>query len=99
MLRVRNLAELLFISCSRSISTEETRHACDQGDGLGSYTWTKYDAREGGTQVIEDPQNNVRLITSFLKVPSGSHGGSWAARIKGEPIDPGMCHGANHERT
>ncbi|THH33902.1 hypothetical protein EUX98_g303 [Antrodiella citrinella] len=64
----------------------ETRHACDQADGLDSYTWTTYDAREGGVQVIEDGRNNVRLSTEFLKVPGGDHGGSWAARIKGEPL-------------
>ncbi|KAH8107152.1 glycoside hydrolase [Cristinia sonorae] len=69
-------------------SVEKTRHACDQGDGLDSYTWTTYDAREGGVQVIKDSRNNVKLSTQFLKVPGGEHGGSWAARIKGEPLDP-----------
>lgn len=67
----------------------ESRHACDQADGLDSYTWTTYDAREGGVQVIKDSRNNLKLFTEFLKVPGGEHGGSWAARIKGEPIDPG----------
>lgn len=66
-----------------------TRHACDQGDGLDSYTWTEYDTREGGVQVIQDSQNNVRITTEFLKVAGGEHGGSWAARVKGEPIKPG----------
>ncbi|KAI0078991.1 glycoside hydrolase [Panus rudis PR-1116 ss-1] len=68
-------------------SISKTRHACDQGDGLDSYSWTKYDAREGGVQVIKDSNNNVQLTTEYLKVPGGEHGGSWAARIKGEPID------------
>ncbi|KAI1786178.1 mannosyl oligosaccharide glucosidase-domain-containing protein [Ganoderma leucocontextum] len=27
--------------------------------------------------------------TEFLKVPDGEHGGSWAVRIKGEPLNPG----------
>jgi hypothetical protein len=67
----------------------ETRHACDQGDGLDSYTWTEYDARERGVQVIKDSKNNVEITTEFLKVPGGNHGGSWAARIKGKPINPG----------
>ncbi|GJE97097.1 glycoside hydrolase family 63 protein [Phanerochaete sordida] len=66
----------------------KTRHACDQGDNLDSYTWTEFDAREGGVQVIKDSMNNVKLTTEFLKIPGGQHGGSWAARIKGEPIDP-----------
>lgn len=56
------------------------------------YTWTEYDAREGGTQVLGDSANNVKLTTEFLKIPGGDHGGSWAARIKGEPIDPGEHH-------
>ncbi|CAL1704069.1 unnamed protein product [Somion occarium] len=69
-------------------SISKARHACDQEDGLDSYTWTKYDAREGGVQVIKDSQNNVKLTTEYLKVPGGEHGGSWAARIKGQPLNP-----------
>ncbi|PPQ81232.1 hypothetical protein CVT25_015756 [Psilocybe cyanescens] len=68
-------------------SVGKIRHACDQGDNLDSYTWTEYDTREGGVQVIEDSFNNVKITTEFLKVAGGDHGGSWAARIKGEPID------------
>ncbi|TCD68927.1 Processing alpha glucosidase I [Steccherinum ochraceum] len=64
----------------------KTRHACDQGDELDSYIWSTYDAREGGVQVIKDGLNNLKLTTEFLKVPGGEHGGSWAARIKGEPL-------------
>ncbi|PCH38371.1 glycoside hydrolase family 63 protein [Wolfiporia cocos MD-104 SS10] len=69
-------------------SLTRARHACDQGDGLNGYTWTEYDAREGGVQVIKDAPNNVVITTEFLKVPGGEHGGSWAARIKGEPLNP-----------
>jgi len=65
------------------------RHTCEQGDKLDSYTWTEYDSREGGVQVIKDGQNNVKIITEFLKIPGGAHGGSWAVRIKGEPLDSG----------
>ena len=64
-----------------------SRHACEQDDGLDSYTWTQYDPREGGVQEIKDSQNNVKITTEFLKVPGGKNGGSWAARIRGEPID------------
>jgi mannosyl-oligosaccharide glucosidase len=67
------------------------RHACEQGDGLDGYTWTVFDAREGGVQVIKDGKNNLKITTEFLKVPGGEHGGSWAARIKGEPMDPCTC--------
>ena len=59
---------------------------------MAGYTWTEYDAREGGIQVIKDPRNNVQVTTEFLKFPGGEHGGSWAARIKGEPMDTCACH-------
>ncbi|KAJ3504255.1 hypothetical protein NLJ89_g8031 [Agrocybe chaxingu] len=68
-------------------SIGKTRHDCDQGDNLDSYTWTEYDTREGGVQVLKDGFNNVKITTEFLKVAGGNHGGSWAVRIKGEPIE------------
>lgn len=64
-----------------------SRHACEQDDKLDSYAWIQYDPREGGVQEIRDSENNVKITTEFLKVPGGSNGGSWAARIKGEPMD------------
>jgi hypothetical protein len=67
----------------------EARHTCDQGDGLDGYTWTQFDAREGGIQVLKDRENNVKVTTELLMVDGGEHGGSWAARIKGEPINEG----------
>ena len=69
-------------------SFTETRHACDQGDALDSYTWTEYDARQGGIQVLKDSKNNVEITTQFLKVPGGDNGGNWAVRIKGKPMNP-----------
>ncbi|KAF9232974.1 mannosyl oligosaccharide glucosidase-domain-containing protein [Melanogaster broomeanus] len=57
-------------------------------DGLDSYTWTIFDPRQGGVQVIKDSPNNVELTTELIKVASGQHGGSWAARVKGKPVDP-----------
>ncbi|KAH9053836.1 glycoside hydrolase [Lactarius vividus] len=71
-------------------SFSKARHACDQGDGLDGYTWTQFDPREGGIQVVKDPHNNVQVTTELLKVAGGEHGGSWAARIKGEPIFEGQ---------
>ncbi|KAJ7584339.1 glycoside hydrolase [Mycena floridula] len=71
-------------------SITQTRHACSQEDGLENYMWTEYDSREGGLQVIKDGQNNVKITTEFLKVGGGDHGGSWAARIKGQPMNPGF---------
>ncbi|KZT65471.1 glycoside hydrolase family 63 protein [Daedalea quercina L-15889] len=79
---------LLWFGTQDYQSLTRARHGCDQGDGLSGYTWTEYDAREGGVQVIKDPPNNVVITTEFLKVPGGEHGGSWAVRIKGEPLNP-----------
>lgn len=73
----------------RSDGPTEARHACDQRDGLDGYTWTQFDAREGGIQVLKDRENNVKVTTELLMVEGGEHGGSWAARIKGEPINEG----------
>ena len=72
-----------------SLDETEARHSCEQGDNLASYGWTEFDAREGGVQVLKDNDNNLKLTTEFLKVPGGMHGGSWAARVKGEPLDAG----------
>jgi len=74
----------------------ESRHACDQGDGLDHYTWTQFDAREGGIQVLQDSENNVKVTTELLMVDGGEHGGSWAARIKGEPIVEGNDRSLTH---
>ncbi|KAF9066861.1 glycoside hydrolase [Rhodocollybia butyracea] len=82
------LTGLMWFGTQDYTSVYQTRHACDQGDQLQSYTWTKYDAREGGIQVIKDAKNNVQITTEFLKVAGGDDGGNWAARIKGEPLDP-----------
>ncbi|KAG8685916.1 Processing alpha glucosidase I, partial [Ceratobasidium sp. 394] len=68
-------------------SLPKTRHACDQGDELRSYTWTEHDMRQGAIQVLKDPLNNLELKTEWLKIPGGDHGGSWVARISGKPLD------------
>ncbi|KAI0255396.1 glycoside hydrolase [Lactifluus subvellereus] len=81
---------LLWFGTQDYQSFTKARHACDQGDGLDGYTWTQFDAREGGIQVLNDSQNNVKVTTELLKVDGGEHGGSWAARIKGEPINGGQ---------
>jgi mannosyl-oligosaccharide glucosidase len=51
----------------------------------------EHDMREGGVQVLKDSKNNVQLTVEWLKVPGGHHGGSWAARIKGEAMKPSAC--------
>ncbi|TFL06922.1 glycoside hydrolase [Pterulicium gracile] len=78
---------LLWFGTHNYQSISRLRHACEQGDELQGYTWTEYDPKDGGVQVIKDPLNNIKITTEFLKVPGGEHGGSWATRVKGEPLD------------
>ncbi|TVY57315.1 putative mannosyl-oligosaccharide glucosidase [Lachnellula suecica] len=59
------------------------RHTCEQGDDIKGYGWDEYDARTGGTQTIHDVANGIDITTMFVKVPGGSHGGSWATRVRG----------------
>lgn len=61
------------------------RYTCEQGESIHGYGWDEYDARHGGIQTIHDKGNSIDITTSFVKVPGGEHGGSWAARIKGVP--------------
>ena len=50
---------------------------------MAGYGWDEFDTRRGGVQSIHDAENKLDITTSFVKVPGGKHGGSWAARIKG----------------
>ncbi|KAF9228032.1 glycoside hydrolase family 63 protein [Gyrodon lividus] len=84
------LTGLIWFGTQNYQSLAKARHACDQGDGLDSYTWTIFDPRHGGVQVLEDSPNNVEITTELLKVAGGQHGGSWAARVKGKPLDPAL---------
>ncbi|KAK2594886.1 Processing alpha glucosidase I [Conoideocrella luteorostrata] len=61
------------------------RYTCEQGEDIHGYGWDEYDARTGGVQTIHDEGNKIDITTSFVKFPGGAHGGSWAARIKGQP--------------
>ncbi|PKS10672.1 hypothetical protein jhhlp_002428 [Lomentospora prolificans] len=61
------------------------RYTCEQHEGLAGYGWDEYDIRRGGVETIHDVANEVDITVSFVKVPGGAHGGSWAARIKGVP--------------
>ncbi|CAK7263585.1 Processing alpha glucosidase I [Sporothrix epigloea] len=61
------------------------RYTCEQNEGMEGYGWDEFDTRLGGTQTIHDKFNNIDITTTFIKVPGGAHGGSWGARIKGEP--------------
>ena len=52
---------------------------------MAGYGWEEYDVRTGGRQTIHDTGNLLDLTTEFVKIPGGSHGGNWAARITGSP--------------
>ncbi|KZV80745.1 glycoside hydrolase [Exidia glandulosa HHB12029] len=65
----------------------EMRHACEQNDKMDTYTWTEYDPRQGGVEIVKDKRNNLDLRIEWLKVPGGDAGGSWAVRFKGKPLD------------
>ncbi|KAG5913241.1 hypothetical protein E4U42_001344 [Claviceps africana] len=60
------------------------RYTCEQGQDIHGYGWDEYDARTGGVQTIHDQGNKIDMTTSFVKIPGGTHGGSWAARISGK---------------
>ncbi|KAK8031670.1 mannosyl-oligosaccharide glucosidase [Apiospora arundinis] len=61
------------------------RWTCEQNEGMAGYGWDEYDTRKGGVQTIHDAGNKIDITTSFVKIPGGAHGGSWAVRVKGEP--------------
>ncbi|KAI1390938.1 glycoside hydrolase family 63 protein [Hypoxylon trugodes] len=61
------------------------RYTCEQNEGMAGYGWDEYDTRKGGVQHVHDAGNKIDITTEFVKIPGGGHGGSWAARIKGEP--------------
>jgi mannosyl-oligosaccharide glucosidase len=50
---------------------------------MKGYGWDEFDARTGGQQTIYDEQNGIDIRTMFVKIPGGSHGGSWATRVRG----------------
>ncbi|KAI1633582.1 glycoside hydrolase [Biscogniauxia mediterranea] len=79
---------LLWAKVDNYVQVQQSfRYTCEQNEGMAGYGWDEYDTRKGGVQSIHDSQNQIDVTTSFVKVPGGGHGGSWAARIKGEPRD------------
>lgn len=64
------------------------RHDCEQTDDFSKYGYTKHDGRLLGVQEVHDERLNLLLRTEFIKVPSPDHGGDWAVRISGKPLDP-----------
>ncbi|KAI1765931.1 glycoside hydrolase family 63 protein [Hypoxylon sp. FL1150] len=85
----RSLAtSLLWAKVDNYVQVQESfRYTCEQNEGMAGYGWDEYDTRKGGVQHIHDAGNMIDITTEFVKIPGGGHGGSWAARIKGEPRD------------
>jgi mannosyl-oligosaccharide glucosidase len=50
---------------------------------MRGYGWDEFDARLGGVQTIHDEGNKIDIETTFVKIPGGQHGGSWATRVRG----------------
>lgn len=50
---------------------------------MKGYGWDEFDARSGGQQTMYDEENGIDIKTMFVKIPGGSHGGSWATRVRG----------------
>ena len=67
------LTGLIWFGIQDYQSIGKARHSCEQDDGV-RYNWIKHDARSAGIQIVEDPQNNVRMSMSFLKSPGGANG-------------------------
>ena len=73
------------IPASKAAGATGFRHTCEQNEGMAGYGWEEYDIRTGGREIIHDAENSLDLTIEFIKVPGGSHGGNWGARIKGTP--------------
>ncbi|KAI2621643.1 glycoside hydrolase family 63 protein [Hypoxylon sp. NC1633] len=77
---------LLWAKVDNYVDVQDSfRYTCEQHEGMAGYGWDEYDTRKGGVQHIHDAGNKIDITTEFVKIPGGGHGGSWAARIKGEP--------------
>ncbi|RIA87932.1 Glycoside Hydrolase Family 63 protein [Glomus cerebriforme] len=81
------LTGLMWFGIDDMSSFKHIRHSCDQGDGLDEYSFKKHDGRNFAIQTLSDSKNNVKLKTEFLKISEGGHGGEWAVRIIGTPIN------------
>ncbi|GES73190.1 glycoside hydrolase family 63 protein [Rhizophagus clarus] len=81
------LTGLIWFGIENISSFDQIRHACDQGDELDEYSFKKHDGRNFAIQTLSDSENNIKLKTEFLKNSEGGHGGEWAVRISGTPIN------------
>ncbi|CAG8620125.1 14944_t:CDS:10 [Funneliformis caledonium] len=81
------LTGLMWFGIENISDFKHIRHSCDQRDELDEYSFKKHDGRNFAIQTITDSKNNVKLKTELLKIPGGNHGGEWAIRISGNPIN------------
>lgn len=68
-------------------SVLKAKHSCEQGDDFSKFSWTKYDPRYGGREVIKDNENKVDLTFDFVKSYNlkNSEDQSWGLKIRGKP--------------
>jgi mannosyl-oligosaccharide glucosidase len=60
------------------------RYACEADDGMAGYGWTFYDSRTGGSQMMNDTENRVDIITDFVK-SMDPESQEWQLRVRGIP--------------
>ena len=66
---------------------EGVRQGCNEGQGLGSYGWTRHDGRRFGEHDARDDLLGVHIRQSFVKREGGLAGGEWTARVEGRKLD------------
>lgn len=68
----------------------DIRHWCEQWNDVKQYTWVEHDGEKFGLQQIDD--KDAFIVTSFVKVPGGPHGGDFTAKILFKPkLGPVSC--------
>jgi mannosyl-oligosaccharide glucosidase len=60
------------------------RHSCEQSDRMSEYGWSRYHPRTGGVQIIVDPENNLNLTITLVKIADGTMKGSWGVHVDGK---------------
>eukprot|EP00929_Paragymnodinium_shiwhaense_P076182 TRINITY_DN39117_c0_g1_i1.p1 TRINITY_DN39117_c0_g1~~TRINITY_DN39117_c0_g1_i1.p1 ORF type:complete len:855 (-),score=143.72 TRINITY_DN39117_c0_g1_i1:43-2607(-) len=79
------VAGLMWTSVSKDgarIDSTKLRHTCEESESREGlvFGYSKHDGSTYGKQTIKDPQNSLKLDTSFVKLD----GKSWAMRVAGQ---------------
>lgn len=61
----------------------DIRHWCDQWSSIKKYSWLQHDGENFGIQEIVD--EDIIIVTSFVKRIGGQHGGDFTVKITVEP--------------